>query len=315
MAEIPERCLMDARLGASRLLLVAMYRLTPRVELVPSVWARTSSLASMLGSDVRTVQRHLQTLERHGYIRTTGDGWDLAVRADGSRVEWDDGIVALGDNIVASDDNIVASKRQYCRREATGLSPPTLQEPVLEPGSDRLSKSPVAQLTLVEQTPASEKTSASENKSGKCTESQVIERIWSVQHERRVWAFAERGRTGRSAPRRLKLDAQAKRAIRRILVDYTEAEICSALETCAQNAAQSDKSLSYYDGVSNWRPANFARFANASSDLLDARQSTTVPSRGTMLAPCANESADENCKRPADELRSIGAAVLEGMFT
>ena len=299
MAEIPESALADGSLGAARILLAAMYRLTPRGHTTPIVWPRTATLARMIGSDQRTVQRHLVRLEAAGYIRTTDEGWLLALRSDGTRAEWaDDDPVASGDNVVASSVKVVVRRRQDCRPQATISSPPTLEEPGSEPGSDGVEQSPATQLELVSPEAARDE----------------VSELWDYQHELRVWAFGKHGRTGRSGPRALRFDSHARRAVERSLREHGYEGVKSALRECAKDAAETAKSLSYFDGVSNWRPANFSRFANAAPGLLALRARTEVraATAGAMMVGCANEKSEglENCERPDDALRARGAAAM-----
>ncbi len=299
MAEIPESALADGSLGAARILLAAMYRLTPRGHYTPIVWPRTATLAKMIGSDPRTVQRHLVRLETAGYIRTTDEGWLLALRSDGSRAEWaSDNIVAKADRSVDPSVNIVVTRRQDCRPKATILSPPTLEEPGLEPGSDGVEQSPATQLELVSPGAARDE----------------VAELWAYQQELRVWAFAKHGRTGRSGPRAIRLDSHAKRSVERSLREHGYEGVRAALRECAKDAAETAKSLSYFDGVSNWRPGNFSRFANASPGLLALRTRTEVraATAGAMMVECANEKSEdlENCERPDDTLRARGAVGM-----
>lgn len=300
MAEIPETALADGKLGASRILLAAMYRLTPRGHPTPIVWPRTATLAQKIGADPRTVQRHLQRLELAGYIRTTPAGWQLALRCDGTRAEWAcDNFVATADSSVDPSDSVVVSRRQSCRPDATTLSPPTLEEPGSEPGSDEGEQSPPAQLSLMDLEPVAV--------------DQVAE-IWDYQDKLRCWAFGKQGKTGRSAPRRLTLDSSARRKVDRSLREHGVDGVRSALRACAEDAARTAKSLSFFDGVSNWRPDNFARFANAEPGMLELRGRSEVrsPSQGAMIVECANEKSEglENCNRPDDALRARGAAAM-----
>lgn len=297
MAEIPASALADGKLGASRILLAAMYRLTPRGDTTPIVWPRTATLAQMIGATPRTVQRHLGTLERAGYIRTTDEGWLLALRWDGTRAEWScDNTVATRDDTDETGVNFVVNRRQDCRNEATISSPTTLHEPGSEPGSGTGEQSPPAQLELV----------------GNSTNRDEVAEVWAYQHKLRVWAFAKLGRSGRSAPRELRIDSLARRSIERSLREHGLQGVRDALRECAKDAATSAKSLSYFDGVSNWRPSNFARFANAEEGLLGLRARTTVrgAEQGPMIVQCANEEAREECVRPDESLKSRGADTL-----
>ncbi len=315
MAEIPPSSLMRRDLGAARLLLVAMYQLTPRGATEPRVWARTTTLAAAIGADDRTAQRHLKTLVAAGEIVDTENGW----------------LLTSGDNTVGGCDSSVVSIRQDCRPNTTGLSFPTLEEPLANhkdkrghlvapaplqdepmkppnpadppdptsPPSGRELPQDAEQLQLGDIDPAEPKRDA-------------VAELWAYQDELRAWAYAKRGRSGRNAPRKLKLDSVARRAIQTVLRDYTVDDARATLRNAAREAATSDRSLSYYDGVSNWRPRNFARLANSDADLLASRNRMEIPSpdRGTLLESCANEDADESCGRADDELRRAGEALL-----
>jgi hypothetical protein len=306
LAEIPERALADSRLGAARLLLVAMYRLSPRDAARPLVWPRTATLARMVGADPRTAQRQLRALERAGYIRPVDDGWILVLHADGSAVDGEElPKNERSDKIVASDDNIVGKStpnhrgmRQDCRREATILSPPTLKEPITRSvqGVEQCETALVSQLELV----------PDERKRD------VVAEIWAYQHELRVWAWAQNGRTGVRAPRRLKLTPTARRAVSSALREYDEAAVRAALDVCSRDAASNSKSLSYFDGVSNWRPRNLARFANNDEATLALRATSNgrSPTTGPLLAQCANDGDGDSAGHRDEIPEELGAMAL-----
>ncbi len=128
----------------------------------------------------------------------------------------------------------------------------------------------------------------------------VVAEVWAYQDELRLWAHTKRGWTGKHAPKPLKLDSRARYVVGKILGEYSVVEVRCALRTCARNASESDKSLSYFDGVSNWRLDNFRRFLNSTSEMLAMRNRSGERkiSEGSFLAACKNEAADEKCVRP-----------------
>lgn len=296
MAEIPPACLRDGRLGAARVLLVAMYSLTPRGADQPLVFARHSTLASLIGSDGRTVRRQLATLREHGYIRQVDAGWELAVRSDGSRCEWA-GTASEADDLDRKADDPVRPGGQYCPPARSTSSAPTLEEPELDQGSEGGGKSPSAPLQFELVAPEPER--------------DLVAELWLYQDELRAWAFRQRGRTGRRAPRPLDLDSDARKAVRAVLREYDEQAIREALRNCARDAAGSDRSLSFFDGVSNWRRKNFRRYASVDSDLLSARERTTVrsASTGPLLPECG--AKDEQCRRDDEKLRARASTLLD----
>lgn len=295
MAEIPPCCLAADHLGAARLLLVAMYQLTPHGADSPTVWARQGTLAGMLGADERTVRRHLTRLRESGFIRQVDAGWELAIRSDGTRQDWAQQS-PKPDIVDRKPDSIDQKSGQYCPSNRSILSAPTLEEHdlnMINRGGDK-SPSPPQQFELVPSEPEPDR----------------VAELWAYQDELRVWAFAQRGRDGRRKPRPLKLDAAARRAVQAVLRDYSVEEARSAMRTCARDAASSDRSLSYFDGVSNWRRDNFRRFAAVDSDLLSERRRTTVRNEavGPLLPECGRP--DEICQRDDEDLRTRGSSLL-----
>ena len=319
MAEIPPSSLARRELGAARLMLVAMYQLTRRGEERQLVWARTSTLAAAIGADERTAQRHLRTLVDAGEIADTGDGWVLT---NG------DNTVAVSDGSVGSPDNSVATIRQSCRGKTTGMSFTTLEEPILNhntkggrivdprPPADDTAESTSTddprdppRLRVLPQEPEQVQLDGIAPAESKFDH---VAATWAYQDELRRWAYEKRGRTGRKAPRKLRLDATARRAVRNVLGDYSVEDVRRTLRNVAREASTTDRALSYFDGVSNWRPRNFARLANSDADLLASRNSTVVqsPERGTLLAECADKIANEQCERGGESLQLAGESLV-----